>query len=70
MCVISYLFKAIADMEWTLRWQKKLSPCFNVYLATLTTCFLVYMNIFMLKLHLNVLFLQISECQFTAADKR
>ena len=54
----------------TLHVDKKLSPWFNVYLATVTTCFLVYMNISMLKLHLNVLFLQISKCQFTAEDKK
>ena len=46
----------MADVEYTLCWQKKLSPWFNVYLATVTTCFLVYMNISILKLHLNVLF--------------
>ena len=49
---------------------KKLSPWFNVYVATVTTCFPVYMNISMLKLHLNILFLQISECQFTTEDKK
>ena len=54
----------------TLHVDKKLSPWFNVYFATVTTCFLVYMNISMLKLHLNVLFLQISKCQFTAEDKK
>ena len=60
----------MADVEYTLCWQKILSPWFNVYLATVTTCFLVYMDISMLKLHLNVLFLQISKCQFTAEDKK
>ena len=60
----------MADVEYTLCWQKILLPWFNVYLATVTTCFLVYMDISMLKLHLNVLFLQISKCQFTAEDKK
>lgn len=35
---------------------KKLSPWFNVYLATVTTRFLAYMNISILKLHLKSYF--------------